>query len=281
MTCRAFFAPLCGLMMCLAAGCDRQEQVRVSPAVEEAFYAMFASNEVASPTWSLTDDGYFVCECRIDGYYSRVWFDVAGHWYLTETSDIAYHYLPKTVREHFESMGLKADEVYRLDYDYFLSRYAITTGSSWELYLFSTGDYLKRQESHWEPSPLPVDASMLAFVEENFSSPVYLLDARLGTPPLGLYLYEGQWQVKRYRAVYFDTPVRWLATTWQVLESEVPGAVLDSARLVAGSDTWEAVWRVDHQRVSRAYGFRLAGESEGFFLDDEGRQVDLREVPLE
>lgn len=267
----------------LLAACNSDARVKVPDDIEHALYDRYADRDISALEWSLTDDGFFVAEYRMDGYHCKAWFDASAHWYMTETADLFYRKLDDDVREHFEAAsGLHEGEVRRVDFDYVESRYVVEGGSAYYFYRESDYTFIKRVDGTWENRPIVLDEVTLGIVDKKLGTqPVSIVDADMESSPLRLNLYEGTPPDERYRVMYFDTPVAWLATVWRVWQElgEVPDAVLDAARAVADESRWQAVYRMQHQRVEQAYGFRLDDGTCLYFTGD-GLPARLDEVPL-
>ncbi len=265
----------------LMAACNSDMQVKVPGNIEDALYDRYPDSDIRALEWSLSDDGFFVAECRMDGYHCKVWFDASAHWYMTETSDLVYRSLPDDVREDFEERsGRREGEVRRVDFDYVESRYVVEGDRAYYFYREHDDNFIKRVDGTWENRPIVLDEVTLGIVREKLGTqPVSIVDADMESSPLRLNLYEGTPPDERYRVMYFDTPVAWLATVWRVGLDEVPPAVLDAARAVADESRWQAVYRMQHQRVEQAYGFRLDDGTCLYFTGD-GLPARLDEVPL-
>ena len=264
----------------LLAACNSDARVKVPDDIENALYDRYPDSDISALEWSLTDDGFFVAECRMDGYHCKAWFDASAHWYMTEWGDQVYHDLPQNVREHFESQGLQGREAFRVDFDHVESRYVVEADRAYCFYRMSNGSFIKRVDGTWENRPIVLDEVTLGIVDKKLGTqPVSIVDADMESSPLRLNLYEGTPPDERYRVMYFDTPVAWLATVWRVGLDEVPPAVLDAARALADESRWQAVYRMQHQRVEQAYGFRLDDGTCLYFTGD-GLPARLDEVPL-
>lgn len=270
----------------LMAACNSDMQVKVPGNIEDALYDRYPDSDIRALEWSLSDDGFFVAECRMDGYHCKVWFDASAHWYMTETSDLVYRSLPDNVRRHFESTGLREREAYRVDFDHVESRYVVEADRAYCFYRMNNGEFIKRVDGEWQNRPIVISEDMLHTVGEKFGTqPVSIVDADTENSPLRLNLYEGEVPDDRYRVMYFDTPAAWLATVWGVGLGEVPPAVLEAARAVVDDSRWQAVYRVEHQCMEhkcmeRAYGFRLDSGTRLYFADDGRQETCMDEVPL-
>ena len=109
----------------LLAACNSDARVKVPDDIEHALYDRYPDSDISALEWSLSDDGFFVADCRMDGYHCKAWFDASAHWYMTEWGDQVYHDLPQNVREHFEGLGLQGREAFRVDFDHVESRYVV------------------------------------------------------------------------------------------------------------------------------------------------------------
>lgn len=270
---------LLGSLMLFAA-CNSNDRVKVPADIEDALYDRYPTNDISALEWSLMD-GFFVGECRMDGYYCKVWFDACAHWYMTETCDIVYKSLPETVKNHFDAIGDRVREIYRVDFDYLESRYVIESKDKFFFYREKNGEHFKTVEGAWTNSPIVIDGNMLRYVEMHCDSVTTIVDADMKTMPLRLDIYEVDGLNARYKTVYFDTPAMWLATVWKIQKAEVSAEVLKQVEAVADESRWESVYRVEHQRVNWAYGFRLKDGAGNLYFNDNGEQVFLDEVPLQ
>lgn len=272
----------------LMAACNSDMQVKVPGNIEDALYDRYPDSDIRALEWSLSDDGFFVAECRMDGYHCKVWFDASAHWYMTETSDLVYRSLPDDVREDFEERsGQREGEVRRVDFDYVESRYVVEGDRAYYFYRERDDNFIKRVDGAWENRPIVISDDMLRIVGEHFDAQVTtIVDADMEGSPLRLDLCEGGVQeLTRYKTMYFDTPVMWLATVWRVWPNEVPSAVLEAVRAVVDDSRWQAVYRVEHQCMEhkcmeRAYGFRLDNGTRLYFADDGRQETCMDEVPL-
>lgn len=271
---RRFFPYIIGLMGILfsLSACNSNPKIKVSADIENALYDKYKDRDISSLEWRLVD-GFFVGEFRMDGYHCKAWFDAEGEWHMTETTDIIYKDLPKDVRVTFESGDNgKARESYKVEFSSVETRYIIETKKSFFFYR-SNGEQFKKVDGFWANRPIVIDGEILRFIVKNCDPVTSIIDADMHSTPIRVNIHEGEGHDDRYKIIYFDTPVMWLATVWKIQVSEVPAGVLKAVKELISESNWDSVYRVEHQVVRSAYGFKLKN-GESFFFNDDGEQVD-------
>lgn len=202
--------------------------------IENALYEIY--NDASSLEWQKID-GFWVGEFRYsdNSFRAKAWFDQAGKWQMTETTELTYKLLPEEIINDFENNRNCTKEnilnIYRVEFADVETRYILEvekSGSVFFLFYRRKGDLLKIEEDSWTNKPIVIEEGIKKYLAENHETGV-IIDADLSSTPLKVEIFENS-----NKTVCFKKPTQWIATYWEVKSTDITEAALKAFYEITG-----------------------------------------------
>lgn len=258
----------------LLISCNKESTFYVSEEVESTFNSMYP--DAQSLEWEMID-GYVVGEFRNEGYYCKAWFHSDGKWLMTETSDLNYDKLSSIIRHNFELRYSTKyiEDVYKVEFSSIEARYVIeieVDNISSYLFYIKSGEFFKQVDGSWNNRPIVIHQEILNYIYSNHENS-YIIDATMYSYPIKIRINDKNID----RIVCFNSPTQWLATYWDVAESDVSSpAQKKLTQLLQTGDKVTKIYKMLYFEVEeKIYVFEINNGSDILFIKDDGTQVEI------
>lgn len=223
-------------------GCDDDDNIRVDPAVEEAFLVRYP--EAVRVEWE-SKYGFYVADFWHQGKETEVWYSRSADWMMTET-DVVYADLPEAVKEAFSSGDYKdwrVDDIDMLERKDLEVVYVIEVEkdrAEYDLYYAAEGALIKAVPDNGnvpgEYLPGELSATIRTFIEEKFPG-AGICDIDIEHGQVEVDIMDG----KTPREMLFKTSGEWIHTQTELRRlSDLPEIVSK-----AFNESEYASWHVD------------------------------------
>lgn len=267
------------LMSCLLAftSCSNDDDFapNENKVVEQAFNQKYPN---VNAKWEM-EKGFFKAEFYENNLEKDAWFSPAGEWLLTET-DVTYQQLPSQVKVGFESSAYaqwRVDDVDMLERPLMNPIYVIEVEKGkleYDLHFSSNGMLIKEvldtDNDDVNYPTVPSDQIMKA-VKDMYPS-AQILEIENEKNGIEVDILDGG----IHKEVMFSGKSEWMYTSWDVIPSSLPAAVLEAVTKLGYSQmNIDDAEIIEHKDGKTYYKLELEkGESErDVYFTAEGNEV--------